>query len=271
MAGCHELPGTKKRGDLLSRRVVFGLAIGAAGLLSIPRRMFAQDTVATGIENPLSGETFVGVADDGVTHIAVVLLEVSGVREARFYACDGESRNVWLTDSAVEDITTITGEVASVSLELGPKVSGRVTFPDGVELTFTADPASGVAGLYEIGPVSDFLLTGTGTSGQAIQLQVAGGLEDGTRLLAGIIAAEGAAHPVALFASSDAAGELRIIASHQGTIVGGSRIVQGAATGAGFVKAAIPGSTGSLSWTDPGSQPWVDPDPEPWVDPEPQP
>jgi hypothetical protein len=243
MADRRELPGVTKRRDLLSRRLALGLAIGSTGFLSMPRRMLAQDTGKTGIEDPLTGETFIGVADDGVT------------------------RNVWLTGPAVEDVTTVTGEVASVSLELGPKVSGLVTFPDGVELTFSADPASGVAGLYEIGPVSDFLLTGSGTSGQAIQLQVSGALADGTRLLAGIIGAEGTAYPVALFASPDASGELRVIASHQGTIVGGRRIVQGAVRGSGFVTTSQP----SAPLIDPDPELWIDPDPAPWVDPDPQP
>jgi hypothetical protein len=233
----------------------------------LTRRSAAQSSDDAPIENPLLGTTFVGLASDGMTHVAVVQIIGAESAEVRCYLCDGLGRSDWLTGPMVDEPVPLTSGDVTVQLTFGESaVSGEATLGSAGTLSFEAALATAPAGLYEIGPIDDLLLGGSSTAGAVVQLQVIGALADSSRLLSGLaISPDEEAFPLAFLASPDAGGELRIIVAPTGTAAGGPRIVQGVSRGTGAVRTSV-----QMSAPVPGSE-WIDPDPDPWIEPAPQP
>jgi hypothetical protein len=251
----------------LNRRFLLagGAALTIASALSV--KAGAQSSDVGPIENLLLGTTYVGLASDGLTHVAVVQIFGAESAEVRCYLCDGTTRSDWLTGPMVDGPVPLEADGVSVQLIFGDAtVAGEATLGDGTTLSFEATESPGPAGLYEVGPVAEQLLAGGGTSGALIQLEVVGALPDGSRLLSGLTAwPEGSVYPLAFLASPDAGGELRIIVLPGGSAAGGPRVVQGVSRGTGAVSTSI-----QLALSG-GTTSWVDPEPQPWTDPEPQP
>jgi hypothetical protein len=255
----------------LNRRLLLagGAALTVVSALSTKAR--AQSPDAGSIENPLLGTTFVGLASDGLTHVAVVQIIGAESAEVRCYLCDGLGRSDWLTGPMVDGPVPLESDGVSVQLVFADAtVTGEATLGDGTTLTFEAAESPGPAGLYEVGPIADQLLAGSATSGALVQLQVVGALPDDSRLLSGLTAwPDGSVYPLAFLASPDAGGELRIIVVPGGSAAGGPRVAQGVSRGIGAVSTSVQLTV--PSWTDPDPTPWIDPDPDPWIDPEPSP
>lgn len=251
----------------LTRRTVLAGAAALTGAAMLARGVSAQAPEDSPIENQLLGITFVGLASDGVTHVAVVQIIGAESAEVRCYLCDGAGQSIWLSGPMVDGPVPLESDDASVQLVFGDAtVTGEATLGGGETLSFEAAEAAGPAGLYEVGPVAEQLLAGSATSGAPIQLQVVGALPDGTRLLSGLTAwPDGSVYPLALIASPDAGGELRVIVVPGGTAAGGPRVVQGVSRGTGAVTTSVQMalSAGTTSWIDPDTQPWTDPDAQP--------
>ncbi len=240
----------------LNRRVLLagGAALTLASALSATTH--AQSSDAGPIENPLLGTTWVGLASDGLTHVAVVQIIGAESAEVRCYLCDGAGRSDWLTGPMVDGPVPLESDGVTVQLVFGDAiVTGEATLGDGTTLSFEATQSPGPAGLYEVGPIADHLLAGSATSGALVQLEVVGALPDGSRLLSGLTAwPDGSVYPLAFLASPDAGGELRIIVVPGGTAAGGPRVVQGVSRGTGAVSSSVQLSLsgGTTSWIDPG-------------------
>jgi hypothetical protein len=109
---------------------------------------------------PITGN-FAGLAPDAAPEAeAFVALVATGTEEegeaqwqVRAYLCDGQSINEWFNEGSVE------GTELDLRAEGGPRLlgslaseaaTGTITLDDGESFTFTADLASGVAGLYDV-------------------------------------------------------------------------------------------------------------------------
>jgi hypothetical protein len=145
---------------LLSQLVLVLTVVLAS--LTLPARALpsaAQEatpaSLAAGTPTPFLGETYVGETSDPNTFIAVVVAEAEGdggARQARAYLCNATTIDVWLTG-------TLTGEQLALQAEDGARlegtlgdagVEGMTTLADGMSLPFTAQPATGIAGLYTV-------------------------------------------------------------------------------------------------------------------------
>ena len=258
----------------INRRQMF-FASGAlvASLLPNDRAVAQGDGIQPAFD-PLIGKTWVA-GENGNIHTAVVRVESdsSDSPEVRCYVCDGETRSDWFTGPFVEGLQTLTAGNTTLMLDYvvdEDRMSGAWFSADGEAAIFNAYEATGLEGLYEVGPVSDYVLAGYGTHNQVIQLNVTGKLLDDSKLLSGLIALpDGSVHPLALLASPDAGGELRIIVVPGGTAAGGPRVAQGVSRGTGAVSTSI--QMNVPSWTDPDPSPWISPNTEPWIDPDTQP
>jgi hypothetical protein len=95
------------------------------------------------------------------------------------------------------------------------------TLPDGRVLSFAAEPATSIAGLYDV-VLMDGTVSGTAGDGRRLNGEVVEELEDGSGLLAGTIEqADGSLHAFATFASPDASGAMRWIVLPDGRLTGG--------------------------------------------------
>jgi hypothetical protein len=224
------------------RTVVKGaLALGGTAALSL-RSVTAQESTPVAPPEPFAGETFVGEADDGATHVAVVVAPgAAGTdRETRIYLCDGQTRNIWVPGVSAGDSVELVADTATVRATLAAgAVAGEATLPDGTTLTFEAPRAEGVAGLYEV-VAANQRLEGRGGDGQRLQGVVAGELSNGQLVIAAVIAlADDTVHAIGALATSDLAGEVRIITLPGGKPAGGPRVVQGVSQGSGFIEQDI--------------------------------
>jgi hypothetical protein len=194
------------------------------------------------VPEPFAGDTFVGEAGDGDTHVAVVVAPgAAGTdREARVYLCDGHARNVWLPGTTAGDALEIAADAGQLRATLAAGgVTGEATLPDGTTLNFDATRAEGIAGIYEV-VAADGRFDGVAGDGQRLQGAVAGSLPDGRLLaVAAIALPDDSVHALGFISTADVTGEIRIITLPGGKPVGGPRLVQGVASGSGFVSSDI--------------------------------
>jgi len=186
---------------------------------------------------PFEGDAYVGVTDRPDLFAAVVV----NVDEARGYLCDGDSLIAWFTGPATTPMTLASeaGDTMSLTRD-GEMMAGNVAFADGTSVRFTAAPATGIAGLYEI-VVEGRRAAGAAAGGLRLEAIVAGTLPDGMLLMAGAVALpEGGLRPLAVFASPDAAGVQRWIVLGDGRITGGFKKGSGAGITDGSSNTVVP-------------------------------
>jgi hypothetical protein len=116
-------------------------------------------------------------------------------------------------------------------------VTGEAELPDGRLLSFVAERATGIAGLYEVA-LTDGVAHGAAGDGQRLAGRIVETLADGAGLLAGTITeAAGRAHAFATFVSADAAGEMRWIVLDDGQLTGAHK----PGSGTGWADPDAPG------------------------------
>lgn len=223
-----EHPSTAFHSTRSDRRTVLrGLAV--TGLtLAWQRRAAAQEATPV-LQPPVIGATFIGQTTDPETLVAVVT-PYSPDEETNACLCNGHDLTKWCSGPTRDvvileatDGTTVIGRVDTAA------ASGKVAMPGGQLLSFVADRAVGIAGLYDV-TLTDGAAEGTAGDGQRLSGQVVDQLADGTRLLAGTIEeASGRPFAFATFVSPDAAGEMRWIVLPDGRLAGGPK--EGLGTG----------------------------------------
>lgn len=95
---------------------------------------------------------YVGAIDDNLFIGVAVSPEEAGSEEPRtvaVYLCDGQTVSQWLREEVSGQEATLIAGDTSVDVTIADNsVSGSVTLADGASRPFTADPATGDAGLY---------------------------------------------------------------------------------------------------------------------------
>jgi hypothetical protein len=225
-----------------SRRVALQAGAGAllvtVGLAHAHAGLAQGSTPATPV--PFEGDAYVGVTDMPDLFAAVVI----GAEEARGYLCDGSSLITWFTGPATTPLALASeaGDAMSLASE-GEVMAGSVTLADGSLVSFTAAPATGIGGLYEV-VVEGMRAAGAAAGGLRLEAVVAGTLPDGMLLLAGAVALpEGGLRPLAVFASPDAAGVQRWIVLGDGRVTGGFKKGSGTGIADGTSNTVVPRDT----------------------------
>ncbi len=159
----------------------------------------------------------------------------AGQPEVRAYLSDGRSISEWFNEGSVEgvefDLTSDGGAQLLGSLKQDVDsswVSGQIFLADGTVLGFSAPPATGIAGLYDVS-ISGSELSGTSEGGGRLEGRLGDTpQEDGLYPVAGIITpADGFPQDFQAFATPDASGELRFIVLEDGRIQGGPKKGEG--------------------------------------------
>ena len=98
-----------------------------------------------------STDTFVAAVDDD-TYFGVIAADLATDDDERAfiaYLCDGDTRSTWFIDAASGDVVTLASDDAEVELTFHPDhVDGELTLAGGAPRAFTAERATGDAGLY---------------------------------------------------------------------------------------------------------------------------
>src|SRR3990170_5064707 len=160
------LRGKRRRGHMPARSIFRPLAMGLVLVLAI--WLLAAGCGGSGGEYgggsppqeeqkdapPVTG-SFVGEAPDEEAFVAIVAVspeEEGNERDVRAYLCDGESVTEWFTGTAEGNELDLTSEGgARLEGNLSTEAStGTITLEDDTTLTYTADLARGVAGLYNV-------------------------------------------------------------------------------------------------------------------------
>ena len=159
----------------------------------------------------------------------------AGQQEVRAYLSDGRSINEWFNEGSVEgvefDLTSDGGArlLGSLKQDVDSSwVSGQIFLADGTVLGFSAPPATGIAGLYDVSiPGSE--LSGTSDGGGQLEGRLGETpQEDGLYPVAGIITpADGFPQGFRAFATPDASGELRFVVLEDGRFKGGPKKGEG--------------------------------------------
>ena len=184
---------------------------------------------------PVTGR-FVGVAPDvAPEEEAFVALVASGTedegeaqRQVRAYLCDGESINEWFNEGSVEgnelNLTSEGGARLEGSLAT-EAATGTITLDDRESFTFTADLASGVAGLFDVNSSEEGDMRGTSENGGRLEEMVVHELEQGGLYpVAGIITApDGETLELVALTDTHEAGEYRWIVLPEGEVKGGPK------------------------------------------------
>ena len=202
-----------------------------------------------GAEQPVAGN-FVGEVSDfegdpeAVPFVAVVAAEAQeGAREVRAYLCDGQSINEWFTGTAEGDELDLTSEGgARLEGSLAPEAAtGTITLEDGQSFEFTADLATGIAGLYNVNLSPDGVVAGTSEAGGSIEGQLADEPQLAPQrqletypVTGTITAPDGEERDFEHFFDSDEPGEARWIVLADGSAKGAKKTAATGSSGAGF-------------------------------------
>ena len=125
---------------------------------------------------PVTG-SFVGEVPDEEAFVTIVAAgpeEEGQERDVRAYLCDGESVTEWFTGRAEGNELDLTSEggarlEGNVSTEAS---TGTITLDDARTLTYTAELARGVAGLYNVTISEEGRVRGTSETGGLLQGQL---------------------------------------------------------------------------------------------------
>lgn len=178
---------------------------------------------------PFEGAAFVGTTDVPDLLFAVVL----GTAAAGAYLCDGRGLVAWFTGGSGERLVLSAQDGSRLIATVGADwVAGEAVLADGRTVSFAAERATGIAGLYEI-LIRAGRAAGAAAGGRRFDGVVAGTLPDGSLLLAGAVALPGGGlRPLAVFASADAAGTQRWIVLDDGRAAGAFKM----GAGSGFIS-----------------------------------
>jgi hypothetical protein len=152
-----------------------------AGLLSVGVAALSVATIgapAAGAQGPspsiasapleqVSGTTYVGATSNPDLFVAVV---VGDSPQARAYLCDDTGNSEWLSgtlEDSVLQLTSTLGATVDATVRASA-VSGTATLVDGDSVSFTAEPAEGVAGLYTSVVSADRRVQGTSSTGSTL-------------------------------------------------------------------------------------------------------
>jgi hypothetical protein len=128
---------------------------------------------------PVTGN-FVGEAPDEEAFVALVAAspeeEEGQERDVRAYLCDGESISEWFTGRAEGNELDLTSEGgARLEGNLSTEAStGTIALEDDRTLTYTAELARGVAGLYNVTISEERRVRGTSETGGLLDGQLGG-------------------------------------------------------------------------------------------------
>jgi hypothetical protein len=191
------LRGKRRRGHMPARSIFRPLAMGLVLVLAI--WLLAAGCGGSGGEYgggspqqeeqkdapPVTGN-FVGEAPDEEAFVALVAAspeEEGQERDVRAYLCDGESISEWFTFTG-----TAEGNELNLTSEGGARLEGNlateastgtITLEDDRTLTYTAELARGVAGLYNVTLSEEGGVRGTSETGGLLEGQL--GEEDEMR------------------------------------------------------------------------------------------
>lgn len=202
---------------------------------------------------PVAGN-FVGEVSDfagdpeAVPFVAVVAASPEGEgeeREVRAYLCDGQEINEWFTGTAEGNDLDLTSDGGGARLEgslASEAATGTTTLDDGQSFTFTADLATGIAGLYNVTISEDRQVRGTSETGNRLEGQVAEEPQLGSQgqlenypITATITSPDGETFDFELLAAElELPEEARWIVLADGTAKGARKGVPSKSGGAGF-------------------------------------
>jgi hypothetical protein len=229
---CFRSAGSTATAQTIDRRGILrlGAAAAATGLLARASsgQASARQAGSLSVPEPFEGDTFVGETSDPDLFVALVI----GADDARAYLCDGTRNVVWFTGQAGPTLhmTAINGSQIS-AYSMTDAMEGEATLADGRTVTFTATPAAGIGGLYEI-VVNDGRVAGAAAGNRQLDGIVAGTLPGGTLLIAGAVAIpETGLRPIAVFSTPDASGEQRWIVLNDSRVTGAAK----PSRGSGFI------------------------------------
>jgi hypothetical protein len=177
---------------------------------------------------PATG-TFVGEASDEDAFVAIVATspeEEGQERDVRAYLCDGEGVTEWFTGRAEGNELNLTSEGdALLEGNLSTEAStGTITLEEDRTLTYTAELARGVAGLYNVTISEEGRVRGTSETGGLVEGQLGGEAEmrgEEARLIIGTFtSAEGQEVGLEVFGREPDADEYRWIVLEDGEAKG---------------------------------------------------
>jgi hypothetical protein len=136
----------------------------------------AQDSGPPAVGSPpeeVSGSTYVGVTSNADVFVAVVIDEAG---QARAYLCDDSGMSAWLVGTADGSVLRLSSSGGvTVEATLGTSgVTGTARLGSGDSVTFVAEPADGVAGLYTSTVSADRRVRGTSSTGSTLDAVIAG-------------------------------------------------------------------------------------------------
>lgn len=209
--------------------LVFISLMGPAG----PNPIAAQEATSTATPTPFTGETFVGRTSDPDTFVAVVVAEPAGnseERQARAYLCNATMIDAWLVGTLAGDRLDLSAEDgAQLEATLGEVgMEGTATLANRTSLTFTAQRATGIAGLYTVTIEANGQLHGVSAAGGELTGRVEAGGGTTTpaprsRLVMTVITPESASvelQAAAVPTITPAAGTTRLIVLEDGQLRG---------------------------------------------------
>lgn len=171
-----------------------------------------------GSDEELVTGTFVGSVPDSEVFVAVVAGSRAGdddARSLRVYVCDAKSVSEWFPTAGENDIAadSMSGDAHVEATLEGGEATGTLELADGRSLPFTAERATGIAGLYDTVALPDGSVRGSSENGaRVVGMRAREPDADGLFHVSGVYtAADGTAQPF-----SHSAGTMRF--SRSGTV-----------------------------------------------------
>ncbi len=204
-----------------------------------------EETTTPTEEEAITGQ-FVGEIPEADAFVALVAREPREGEdrgEVRAYLCDGKSISEWFNEGSAEgtefDLTSDGGArlVGSLKRDVDSSwISGQIFLADGTVLGFSAPPATGIAGLYDVS-ISGGKLSGTSEGGARLEGRIFDALQqNGLYPVGGTITPpDGRPQDFQASATPGASGELRLVVLEDGRVKGGFKKGEGE----GFVEIGV--------------------------------
>jgi hypothetical protein len=172
---------TKSVGGFVSALVALLLVAGCFGGGAEQRQGASQEQTQEQTQEqsgpPVTGN-FVGKAPDEDAFVAIVAAspdeEEGQERDVRAYLCDGKRISEWFTGRAdANELNLISEGGARLEGNLSPEAStGTITLKDDRTITYTADLATGIAGLYNVKVSDEGRVRGTSETGVILEGEI---------------------------------------------------------------------------------------------------
>jgi hypothetical protein len=218
---------------LLGRGILGVSLLALAGFLVVGCAGFQERNAP-----PVAGN-FVGEAVPSATQHAYVAVIASSAeegedeREVKAYLCDGGDVSEWFRGEAGNTLDLTSENGAHLEGNVAAEAAtGTITLSDGTSFSFTANQATGPAGLYNASISPGGSVSGTSETGGRIEGQISEEADsEGLQAFSGTVTpAEGRPVDFAVRANDDSPGDVRIIVSEDVHVVGaGSRFGDGTA------------------------------------------